>query len=167
MPGAESACRFVLVSPRLVGACTNVKTGIIQQRMDIYAYYGQMVAVHKLLSSEEQQDLASRERENVTGDGQGATSEWLGWEKHIGKRPEFPPVRESGKQPIPAKLRWAVWKRDNFTCKHRGCRILLRVDHTLPESKGGKLVMGNQQTLCARCNSRKGSKIPRSQKTPP
>jgi 5-methylcytosine-specific restriction endonuclease McrA len=67
-------------------------------------------------------------------------------------------VREYKKETIPAELRWAVWERDNFTCRHCGSRRNLTVDHIYPESKGGKLTMENCQTLCKPCNSRKGAR---------
>lgn len=57
---------------------------------------------------------------------------------------------------IPADLRWAVWERDNFTCKKCGSRRQLAIDHVMPESKGGETVRENLQTLCVKCNTRKG-----------
>jgi len=62
------------------------------------------------------------------------------------------------KAPIPAEIRWAVWERDNFTCRHCGSRKNLTVDHIYAESKGGELTMDNTQTLCKSCNSRKGAR---------
>jgi len=59
---------------------------------------------------------------------------------------------------IPSDFRWAVFERDNFTCKHCGSRRFLTVDHIHPESKGGELTMENAQTLCNSCNSRKGAR---------
>lgn len=64
------------------------------------------------------------------------------------------------KQPIPKAVRWAIWERDNFTCQHCGTRRYLAVDHIIPESRGGTLDSANLQTLCARCNSRKGARLP-------
>ena len=63
------------------------------------------------------------------------------------------------KELIPAPIRWAVWQRDNFTCRHCGARSHLAVDHIIPESKGGPTEEDNLQTLCKRCNSRKGNRI--------
>lgn len=60
---------------------------------------------------------------------------------------------------IPTELRWAVWERDNFTCRHCGSRRSLAVDHIYPESRGGATTLDNLQTLCKRCNSRKGAKL--------
>lgn len=66
--------------------------------------------------------------------------------------------RRLSKTPIPPEIRWAVWERDNFTCLHCGSRKHLAVDHILAESKGGMMVLGNLQTLCGRCNSKKGAR---------
>jgi hypothetical protein len=62
------------------------------------------------------------------------------------------------KQPIPSDLRWAVWERDDFTCRECGTRRDLSVDHIVPESKGGAMTPENLQTLCRPCNSRKGAR---------
>lgn len=61
------------------------------------------------------------------------------------------------KKSISEGTRWLVWERDNFTCQHCGSRRYLTVDHIVPESKGGAHDMGNFQTLCRRCNSKKGA----------
>jgi hypothetical protein len=74
---------------------------LIAERMEIYAYFGMMVAVSKLLPPEEREDLERWDREMVTGDATFATSDWPGWEKYIGKMPSFPPVRDNNKEPIP------------------------------------------------------------------
>jgi len=62
------------------------------------------------------------------------------------------------KVPIPKNVRWAVWERDDFTCRHCGSRSDLAVDHIIPESAGGAAVLTNLQTLCRSCNSRKGTR---------
>ena len=56
------------------------------------------------------------------------------------------------------RFRWRVWERDNFTCKKCKSRRVLQVDHIYPESKGGKTEMKNLQTLCAKCNRKKGNR---------
>lgn len=38
--------------------------------------------------------------------------------------------------------------------------VLMTKDHIFPKSKGGKDTIENMQTMCAICNSEKGSKIP-------
>lgn len=93
-------------------------------------------------------------------------AEWL--LRFLGIEPDFDidptlPVeqlvlRKTKKTVIPTELRWEVWRRDNFTCKHCGSRHDLTVDHIIAESKGGPTTIENLQTLCRPCNSRKGAK---------
>lgn len=68
------------------------------------------------------------------------------------KKPDFV------KEPIPETLRWAVFERDGFKCKKCPSRRFLRADHIIPESRGGRATLENLQTLCASCNSKKGTK---------
>lgn len=90
------------------------------------------------------------------------TADRIKYEKEHSERAfAYDPIRQNGrskKEPIPPDIRWAVWERDNFTCKHCGSRKNLTVDHIVPESKGGKMTMENAQTLCKSCNSRKGAR---------
>lgn len=63
------------------------------------------------------------------------------------------------------KLREYIKKRDNYTCQHCGLSVkdepnlLLEIDHIIPLSKGGLTNTDNLQTLCWRCNRKKGNKI--------
>ena len=59
---------------------------------------------------------------------------------------------------IPEPLRWVVFKRDGYRCVNCGGDTHLRADHIHPERKGGTTTLDNLQTLCARCNSRKGTR---------
>lgn len=61
------------------------------------------------------------------------------------------------KKPIPAKLRWAVFKRDGYCCRSCGSDEDLTADHMHPEARGGETILENLQTLCRTCNSRKGA----------
>jgi len=63
------------------------------------------------------------------------------------------------KQKIPEELRWEVFERDDFTCQVCGKRRMLQADHIFPESKGGLTILKNLQTLCKRCNVKKGNKL--------
>lgn len=67
-------------------------------------------------------------------------------------------VEHQRKKPLPAATRWTVWERDNFTCLHCGTRRDLTIDHIVPRSKNGTHDEANLQTLCRRCNSRKGAR---------
>lgn len=63
------------------------------------------------------------------------------------------------------EFRIKILKRDGFTCQYCGANtkdnpgLLLEVDHIIPVSRGGKSVEENLQTLCKRCNRKKGAKI--------
>ena len=58
------------------------------------------------------------------------------------------------------KLRFELFKRDNFTCQYCGRNvkndgIKIVIDHVIPYSKGGKTEMNNLVTACKDCNSGK------------
>ena len=63
------------------------------------------------------------------------------------------------------KLRQFIIERDNNTCKLCGNstfnepNLLLEVDHIIPIAKGGMTTEANLQTLCWKCNRRKGAKV--------
>lgn len=48
----------------------------------------------------------------------------------------------------------------NLYCKERKRRILMTKDHIIPKSRGGSNHISNMQTMCTRCNAKKGSKSP-------
>lgn len=64
-----------------------------------------------------------------------------------------------------SKLRQHIKERDGYACKQCGASVqqepnlLLEIDHIIPVSKGGLTAEDNLQTLCWRCNRKKGSKI--------
>ena len=66
-----------------------------------------------------------------------------------------------------SSLRQKIKERDHYTCKNCGISIeqepnlLLEIDHIFPLSKGGKTEEENLQTLCWKCNRKKGNKIER------
>lgn len=63
---------------------------------------------------------------------------------------------ERGK--VTNKMRFAIYKRDNYRCKKCGRKTNdLEVDHIYPIAKGGKSTYDNLQTLCHRCNVKKGA----------
>ncbi len=64
---------------------------------------------------------------------------------------------ERGK--VTNKLRFAVYKRDNYRCQKCGSTENLEIDHIFPIAKGGKTVFNNLQTLCHDCNSKKSDII--------
>lgn len=83
------------------------------------------------------------------------TNSRVEWADCVG--PTQRPIGSRAKQVIPPSIRWGVWERDDFTCRHCGTRRDLSIDHILAESKGGTLSPENLQTLCRPCNSRKGA----------
>jgi len=66
---------------------------------------------------------------------------------------------------IPLNIRWAVLKRDNYTCVKCGKSpakdrdIDIEVDHIKPIAKGGTNEIDNLQVLCNSCNQGKKDKL--------
>jgi predicted restriction endonuclease len=64
---------------------------------------------------------------------------------------------------LSAKLRYEVFKRDQFKCRICGRtakETKLEVDHIIPVSKGGTDDLDNLQTLCVDCNRGKSNSYP-------
>lgn len=121
-------------------------------------YMGMIMGAYHAMPEKEKEALHEWERTHL-GHGFG-TSDWPGWEKYIGKPPKrMPRPKPTPKQVIPPKLRWQVLQRDNFACCNCGSLTDLTIDHIVSEKVGGKLELSNLQTLCRRCNSRKGTKL--------
>jgi hypothetical protein len=62
---------------------------------------------------------------------------------------------------ISKKLRFEVFKRDNFTCQYCGCAapdVVLHVDHINPVAGGGDSDILNLITSCVDCNLGKGAR---------
>ncbi len=58
------------------------------------------------------------------------------------------------------KLRFEIFKRDNFSCQYCGRnvkedKIKLHIDHIYPKKKGGLFVSDNLTTSCEECNEGK------------
>lgn len=75
---------------------------------------------------------------------------WLTWPNE--------PLNQRPERTVPQNLKWEVFERDNFTCKHCGARRHLEPDHIIPMCKGGETNLENLQTLCRKCNGKKGTK---------
>lgn len=64
-----------------------------------------------------------------------------------------------------SKLRENIKQRDNYQCCccNLGIKdepnLLLEIDHIIPISKGGMTTYDNLQTLCWKCNRKKGAKV--------
>ena len=68
---------------------------------------------------------------------------------------------ERGK--VTNKLRFAIYARDGNRCRkcgRSGRHYDLEIDHIIPIAKGGKTTYDNLQTLCHRCNVKKGDSMP-------
>lgn len=61
--------------------------------------------------------------------------------------------------PVPKKMRFRVFRRDNYRCRLCGMTsqdgVRLECDHIVPVAKGGKTIPANLWTLCQPCNSGK------------
>ncbi|XP_027072532.1 uncharacterized protein LOC113775711 [Coffea eugenioides] len=53
-----------------------------------------------------------------------------------------------------------IFYRDNFTCQYCSSDEYLTIDHVVPIARGGEWTWENLVTACAKCNSRKGQKMP-------
>ena len=63
---------------------------------------------------------------------------------------------------ISKKVRFEVFKRDNFTCQYCGRKtpeVILELDHAVPSSKGGTDDFENLVTSCFECNRGKGESL--------
>lgn len=68
---------------------------------------------------------------------------------------------KTNKKKMPARLRYKILERDNYTCQRCGDRapnVKLHVDHLIALSRGGMTEERNLMTLCQKCNMGKGDK---------
>lgn len=66
----------------------------------------------------------------------------------------------SERKSISKKLRFEVFKRDNFICQYCGNKppnVMLEIDHIKPVSKGGSNNINNLITSCFNCNRGKSN----------
>jgi hypothetical protein len=67
-------------------------------------------------------------------------------------------IRKSTRQ-VDEWMRWAVWRRDKFTCVYCGeTNKAMTVDHVLAQELGGETVVENMVTSCRWCNKQKANK---------
>lgn len=74
---------------------------------------------------------------------------------------EAAPVPKTKRKSISPKLRFEVFKRDNFTCQYCGATapsVVLEVDHIVPVAEGGETELINLATACRDCNRGKGKR---------
>ena len=63
---------------------------------------------------------------------------------------------------ISQKIRFEVFKRDNFTCQYCGKKspeVVLEIDHIIPVNEGGEDNIENLTTSCFDCNRGKGKEL--------
>lgn len=58
--------------------------------------------------------------------------------------------------------RRAIFARDHYRCQYCGSDKHLTIDHIVPRSKGGDDSWENVVTSCARCNLKKGDRLPQA-----
>jgi len=58
-------------------------------QFEYYGYMGSLIGCYAAMPQSEKDELHAWEKEHVDGSGRFATSDWPGWEKYIGKRPEL------------------------------------------------------------------------------
>lgn len=84
---------------------------------------------------------------------------------YLSERVNFKKSAEGQRRLMTPKLRRFIIDRDNNTCKQCGNstlnepNLLLEVDHIIPVAKGGLTTEENLQTLCWKCNRRKGARV--------
>ena len=84
---------------------------------------------------------------------------------YLAESVKFSKSVEGQRRLMTPKLRHMIIERDDYTCQlcgnstDREPNLLLEVDHIIPVSKGGITSEENLQTLCWKCNRRKGARI--------
>lgn len=69
-------------------------------------------------------------------------------------------MAEDKRKSISKRVRFEVFKRDNFTCQYCSAKppnVPLEIDHIIPVSKGGKNNVDNLLTACFDCNRGKSN----------
>jgi hypothetical protein len=72
------------------------------------------------------------------------------------------PPEVSRRMSLSPKIRFEVFRRDEFTCRYCGRKTpeaILEVDHIIPVSKGGDDGIENLVTSCYECNRGKGATL--------
>lgn len=130
---------------------------------------GQVAALLGISKSQARHLMASGEIPAVRLDrywraSRGAIEQWVA--EAVSKQRHIIPAdlaRASGTTPrgsIPARLRFAILARDNFTCRYCGRMapaVALTIDHVTPVAEGGSDDEGNLVAACDECNMGKGA----------
>ncbi len=81
------------------------------------------------------------------------------WPDLFSARTDARPTKTFPRRDISPSRRFAVLKRDRFTCTYCGAKapdVELHIDHVIPVCKGGTDGIENLATACAECNLGKG-----------
>ncbi len=71
-----------------------------------------------------------------------------------------PSQAREGRRSISARIRFTVFRRDNYTCQIcKKAGVELEVDHIIPASKGGSDARLNLQAACLPCNRGKSDSM--------
>ena len=129
----------------------------------IHHAYGQSYITPKeynkwsdLLSSyRRRKEVNNRERELINTLLKSGLRHYYELKEYLYNAPRRDAQKFIGKK----KIREFIFKRDNYTCLCCGSKYSLSIDHIVPVNKNGLNRLGNLQTLCTPCNSRKSDKI--------
>lgn len=69
-------------------------------------------------------------------------------------------TEKRGRKAISARVRFEVFKRDQYVCQYCGAhppRAILHIDHIVPVASGGGNEIDNLVTACSACNLGKGA----------
>lgn len=70
------------------------------------------------------------------------------------------PSAVAGRKKVSNRVRFAIFKRDSFTCRYCGRKppqVRLELDHVIARAEGGPESAENYATACSECNAGKGS----------
>jgi hypothetical protein len=91
----------------------------------------------------------------------------LTWHKHQNPHhmeapSEIPPMpgteNRFNQTPVTKEQRQRIFRRDGFKCVQCNENSRLTIDHIVPVSSGGTSLDSNLQTLCSKCNEKKGKR---------
>jgi len=105
----------------------------------------------------------TKEKISASKKGRSPWNKGMSWPKETKKKISRSKLVDSisskpyyKRESITPRLRYLVFKRDNYRCKICGRSqedgVILEVDHLDPNSKGGPYTLENLKTLCRDCN---------------
>jgi len=136
----------------------NIRGSLFEQRFGSW-----MKAIHAFCSDRENLDDATRAYNENDYQPPQSQADDQKKESNVDESENYIVMRTSRTPSL--RLRFNVFKRDNFRCmacgrspaSHPG--LELEIDHDVPYSVGGETVIENLRTLCRDCNRGKGNLI--------